>query len=117
MSNSSTSPSVIDGLTKIWDRLAALMGIQAPGVQSHRAKADVTKNKAGLETSSKSAQSIGEKHLAAAALALRPMLTRQVRSLLPPRHCQLCGTQGTSEAGCPNCLATSRPPGTAGRRQ
>ena len=98
---------------EIWDRLTALMGIKAPGVQSQRAKADVCKNKAGLETSSKSAQSIGEKHLAAAALALRPMLTGQVRSLLPPRHCRLCGVTGTNEADCLNCPEdTARPPGS-----
>ena len=88
------------------------MGIKAPGVQSQRARADVCKNKAGLETSSKSAQSIGEQHLAAAAIALRPMFTRQVRSLLPPRHCRLCGIQGTNDEDCLNCPeATGRPPG------
>ena len=97
---------------EIWDRLTALMGIKAPGIQSQRARADVCKNKAGLETSSKAAQNIGEQHLAAAALALRPMLTRQVRSLLPPRHCRLCGIQGTNDEDCLNCPeATARPPG------
>ena len=38
-----------------WDRLPALLGIKAPGVQAERAQADGAKDKAGLETSSKSA--------------------------------------------------------------
>ena len=89
-----------------WLRLTNMMGIKAPGRARSGAQADVTKNKAGVETTSRhSVQSIGEKHLSRQAAALAPLFA----SLSFERSCRQCGVRGVEFDDCIYCSDDTRP--------
>ena len=118
-----------------WERLIGLMGIKAPGESTKSAKADVTTNKAGQKTTSKSSaqQCIGQSELirdsmqlaltSAPTVVQRSVGRQGIRSGTPPsrlaqdsgirssgkvvRKCTECNTMGSDTADCLPCLISN----------